>query len=120
MESYLVGALHEFEEGSRKVVSCNGTEVGVFKVNGELVAWFNNCAHMGGPVCQGRMYKRVIEPIGEDRTTTQLAFSDEHHIACPWHGYEFDLISGKHPGSGRHRLRRANLKISDGDVYVVI
>src|SRR5262249_31089938 len=31
MKSYVVGRLDEFDEGSRKVISCDGTEVGVFK-----------------------------------------------------------------------------------------
>ena len=38
MKSYVVGRVDEFTEGSRKVISCDGTEVGVFKVGGELVA----------------------------------------------------------------------------------
>ena len=50
-----------------------------------------------------------------------LEFSQEHtHIVCPWHGYEFDLKTGRHPGSARHRLRKANLEITDGEVYVVL
>jgi nitrite reductase (NADH) small subunit len=121
MTDYFVCALHELQEGSRKVVSCDGTEVGVFMIDGGLVAWFNNCAHMRGPVCQGRIYKRVLEPVNEDRGTGMLEFSEQDtHIVCPWHGYEFNLMTGQHPGSQRHRLRKADLKISEGNVYVAI
>src|SRR5262249_37355018 len=64
MKSYVVGRLDEFaSEGSRKVISCDGTEIGVFKIDGELVAWHNQCAHLQGPVCQGRIYAKVEEPI---------------------------------------------------------
>jgi nitrite reductase/ring-hydroxylating ferredoxin subunit len=121
VKHYKVGRLDEFSEGSRRVVSCDGTEIGVFMVKGKLVAWHNNCPHMAGPVCQGRIYKRVLEPVGHDLTVRMQQYSDDHtHIVCPWHGYEFDLMTGEHPGSRRHRLRRADVKISDGEVYVVV
>jgi nitrite reductase/ring-hydroxylating ferredoxin subunit len=121
LKNYFVGKLDEFTEGSRKVVSCDGAEIGVFKVEGEIVAWYNHCAHMRGPVCQGRTYKRVLEPVAEDRTTRMMEFSEtQMHIVCPWHGYEYDLKTGEHPGSVRHRLRKANLKIVDGEIYVTL
>lgn len=121
MKYFFVSRVDELPEGSRKVISCDGVEIGVFNVDGEIVAWYNHCAHMRGPVCQGRIYKRVLEPVAEDHTTRALEFSEEHtHIVCPWHGYEFDLKTGKHPGSARHRLRKAQLKIADGEIYVVL
>ena len=120
MKHYFVGKQDEFTEGSRKVISCDGVEIGVFKVDGELHAWYNNCAHMRGPICQGRIYRKVIEPVAADRTTRSLEFGEAMHIVCPWHGYEFDLKTGLHTGSPRHRLRKANLQIDNGEVYVVL
>ncbi len=121
MKSYVVGRLDEFEEGSRKVISCDGTEVGVFNVNGELVAWYNQCAHLQGPVCQGRIYATVLEPVEANGHTRMLQHSDsEKHIVCPWHGWEFSLTTGAHPGNPKARLRKAKLEISDGHVYVVV
>jgi nitrite reductase (NADH) small subunit len=121
VKHFFVAKLDEFPDGSRKVVSCDGTEVGIFNVDGDVVAWFNNCAHMRGPICQGRIFKRVLEPVAADRTTREMAFSEtQTHIVCPWHGYEFDLKTGEHPGSAKHRLRKANLKIQDGEIYVVL
>ena len=122
MASYLVGRLDEFNEGGRKVVACDGTEIGVFMLDGELYAWYNNCAHMRGPICQGRIYKRVVEPVadGPHDAHARLRARTHTHIVCPWHGYEFDLKTGQHPGSARHRLRKAKLEIADGEVYVVL
>jgi nitrite reductase (NADH) small subunit len=121
MKHFLVGNLNEIQVGQRKVVSCDGTEVGVFNVGGELVAWYNNCPHMRGPVCQGRIFERVLEPVAEDGTVRMMEFSENHtHVVCPWHGFEFDLRTGEHPGSARHRLRKAELKIDSGEIYVVI
>jgi nitrite reductase (NADH) small subunit len=121
MKSYVVGRVDEFTEGSRKVISCDGTEVGVFKVGGELVAWHNQCAHLQGPVCQGRMYRKVEEPVDANGHTRMLHYSEtEQHIVCPWHGWEFNLKTGKHPGNAKAGLRKAKLEIAEGHVYVVV
>jgi nitrite reductase/ring-hydroxylating ferredoxin subunit len=121
MKSYPIGKLDGFAEGSRKVVSCDGTEIGVFMIDGELVAWYNQCAHRQGPVCQGRIYQRVVEPVDDLQRTRMRQFDEsETHIVCPWHGYEFNLKTGLHPGSATQRLRRAKLEIVDGEVHVVV
>jgi nitrite reductase (NADH) small subunit len=121
MKSYVVGRLDEFAEGSRKVVSCDGIEVGVFRVDGELVAWHNQCAHLQGPVCQGRIYSKVEEPVDANGHTRMLHYNDkDKHIVCPWHGWEFSLKTGKHPGNPKAGLRKATLEIADGHVYVVV
>jgi nitrite reductase/ring-hydroxylating ferredoxin subunit len=121
MKSYVVGRLDEFAEGSRKVISCDGIEIGVFKVDGELVAWHNQCAHLQGPVCQGRIYGKVEEPVDANGHTRMLQYNDkEKHIVCPWHGWEFSLKTGRHPGNPKAGLRKAALEIADGHVYVVV
>ena len=63
--------------------------------------------------------KRVLEPVAEDKTVrTQEYDMAESHIICPWHGYEFSITTGVHQGSSRFRLRRAELSIRDGEIYV--
>lgn len=119
--SYVVCRADELKDGDRKVVSCDGTPVGVFRVDGQLVAWLNACPHRQGPVCQGRMYQRVLEPVAADGTVRELAY-DEHvtNIVCPWHGYEFDLKTGINQGSDKIRLRKVTLEEKDGKIHVVI
>lgn len=120
-KSYLVCRNDELKDGDRRVVSCDGTEIGVFKVDGELIAWHNQCPHRQGPVCQGRIYKRVLEPIDSDGTVRALAYDENvANIVCPWHGYEFDLKTGINQGYGKFRLRNAKLEEKDGNIYVVV
>ena len=120
-KSYLVGRRDEFTEGSRKVMSCDGTEIGVFMTGGELVAWHNECPHRFGPVCQGRIYKRVLEPVDENGQTRTLSYDENvANIVCSWHGYEFDLKTGINQGHAKYRLRPAKLEEKDGEVYVVV
>ena len=111
----------QLADGERRVISCDGTEIGVFMVDGELVAWYNQCAHRGGPVCQGRIYQQVIEPVDADGKTRMLQHDPKRkNIVCPWHGWEFDLRTGHHPAGPRFALRKAKLEVADGHVYVVV
>jgi nitrite reductase/ring-hydroxylating ferredoxin subunit len=119
--TYLVCRADELADGDRRVMSCDGIEVGVFKVDGQLVAWHNECPHRQGPVCQGRIYRRVLEPIDSDGTVRALAYDENvTNIVCSWHGYEFDLKTGVNQGHGKLRLRKVKLEEKDGNVYVVV
>ncbi len=120
-QSYLVCREDELKDGDRRVVSCDGTEVGVFKVDGEFVAWHNECPHRSGPVCQGRIYKRVIEPLAADGTVRELAYDESvTNLVCSWHGYEFNLKTGANQGYDKIKLRKARLEQRDGNIYVVV
>ncbi|MBM3529517.1 MAG: Rieske 2Fe-2S domain-containing protein [Alphaproteobacteria bacterium] len=120
-KSYLVCRKDELKEGDRRVVSCDGTEIGVFNVEGQIVAWHNECPHRSGPVCQGRIYKRVIEPVADDGTVRALAYDEKvTNIVCSWHGYEFDLKTGANQGYDKIKLRRAQFEERDGHIYVVV
>jgi nitrite reductase/ring-hydroxylating ferredoxin subunit len=121
MAEYMAGKVDEYADGDRKVVVCGDAEVGVFQIGGEFYAWHNRCAHRAGPVCQGRIMKRVLEPVASDKTTrTQQYDEAESHIVCPWHGYEFSIKTGFHQGNSRVRLRKAELTIRDGEIYVSV
>ena len=119
MGEYFAGAVTDYADGDRKVIDCGEFEVGVFRIGDEFFAWHNRCAHRAGPVCQGRVMKRVIEPVAGDRTTRTLKYDPiETNIVCPWHGYEFSIRTGYHQGSSRFRLRKAEFTIREGEIYV--
>jgi nitrite reductase/ring-hydroxylating ferredoxin subunit len=121
MRDVVIGKASSFPDPGRKVVELDGTEVGVFCVNGKFTAFENVCPHMGGPVCQGKIIPRVQEVIAEDKTSLGLAFSkDQTSVACPWHGYEFDIQTGRHQGNPRLRLRPVKIEIVDGDLVVTV
>jgi nitrite reductase/ring-hydroxylating ferredoxin subunit len=119
MAEYMAGNVDDYADGDRKVVVCGDKEVGVFRIGDEFYAWHNRCAHRAGPVCQGRIMKRVLEPVASDKTTRTQEYDEaDSHIVCPWHGYEFSIKTGFHQGSGQFRLLKAELTISDGEIYV--
>ena len=119
MREVNIGAASEFSDPGRKIVGFPGFEVAVFKLDGEFFAYLNLCPHMGGPACQGKMIAKVEEIIAEDRTSKGMAFSKTRmHVICPWHGYEFDIRTGVHPGNARARLRKINVTVADGEVVI--
>ena len=40
------------------------------------------------------------------------------HIVCPWHGYEFDVRTGEHPGDATMRLRKAYVRTEGEEIFV--
>ncbi len=121
MTDVFVGKEAEFGDRERKIVVSADAEIGVFRVAGAYYAYENNCAHQGGPICQGRILNKVEEVLDEGKRSQGLRFSDsEVHVVCPWHGYEYSLRTGRHPGDKNIRLRPYDVKVKDGDVYVVV
>ena len=59
----------DIADGAGKVVADNGVEIGLFRIGSQYVAWRNHCPHSGGPVCQGKVMKRVEERLDDNKLT---------------------------------------------------
>ena len=97
------------------VVRVNGREIGIFNVDGEYFAVSNRCPHEGASLCKGRIVGLVeaAEP-----GAYQYSWRGEL-IRCPWHGWEFDLRTGKSwCEPDRTKVRRFDLKIESGGSLV--
>ncbi len=64
-------------EGRFIVFSVYCMSVAVFNVEGEFFALEDRCSHINVPISDGYVHKREL------------------CVACPWHGAEFDLRTGK-------------------------
>lgn len=118
---YAVGTSEQVPEGGRLVVDIGETTVGVFRFQGMLYAYESVCVHQGGPVCQGRLVHRVVEVLDEGKRSTGLDFDqDDLHIVCPWHGFEYSVRTGRHPGQPRFKLRDFPVEEAGGSVYVTV
>jgi hypothetical protein len=74
---------------------------------------------MAGPVCQGKIIRRVCEIVRDDAGSDGFRFSeDQVNIVCPWHGYEFDIATGVHQGSSRIALRALDVEVFNEKVTV--
>jgi nitrite reductase/ring-hydroxylating ferredoxin subunit len=117
---HLVGAIADFADGRRRIVTTGDGPVGVFSHEGTIYAYRNVCPHQGGPVCEGRLVARVEEEVGELGRLGPGRYSDEvTHLVCPWHGMEFDVATGQSWSDRRLRLRKHEVVEREGQVYVV-
>ena len=121
MREVNVGPASAFGDPGRKLIESGGVEVGVFKLGNDFFAYENVCPHIGGPACQGKIIAKVEEVIAEDRTSKGLEFSKTKiNVVCPWHGFEFDIRTGRHHGNPRYRLKPIKVRVEAGDVIVTL
>jgi nitrite reductase/ring-hydroxylating ferredoxin subunit len=108
-----------FQDGTKKVVRVGDVEVGIFRVDGSFYAWRNVCPHQGGPVCQGRLFHRVVEVMDDDRRFIRRDYDESGvHIVCPWHGGEFDVRTGRHAGTPELALTPVDVFVEADEVYI--
>jgi nitrite reductase/ring-hydroxylating ferredoxin subunit len=118
---HLLGKLNEIPEDSCRIVWVNGREIGVVKFRDRVYAYENRCLHQGGPVCRGEILGKLEEVLGPDRAVRAQRFSTEElHLVCPWHGWEYNLTTGENVADRRLRLRRYPVVVRNGDVFLVV
>ena len=118
MVEYDVGTVEELPVGSKRVVTVNGVEIGVFNVKGTYYALPNHCLHQGGPICEGNVGGTVMAT--QQSNWEERWVSDGEVVACPWHGMEFNIITGRCVSQRRVRLRQFRVKVVDGLVKVTV
>lgn len=112
-----VGRVEEIQENEPHIINIDGIEIGVIRSGTQYYAARNVCPHKLAPVCKGHIVGTMLpcEP-GE------FQFGLEGKVLkCPWHGWEFDLESGKALfGISSKQVRTFRVEINDGDMYVHI
>jgi 3-phenylpropionate/trans-cinnamate dioxygenase ferredoxin subunit len=91
MAWHVVARAAEIPPGARKVVQVPGRNIVVFNNAGELFAISTKCPHKGGNLSRGTLTGLVCS-----REPGRYEYSRPGEILrCPWHGWEFDLRTGK-------------------------
>jgi nitrite reductase/ring-hydroxylating ferredoxin subunit len=70
-------------------------------------------------VCTGTILGRtrlVLNDIGE--VLREVDDDTEKRLVCPWHGWEYDITTGELAHDRRYHLRRHEVLVEDGVVYV--
>ena len=91
MARHIVARLADVPPGTRKLVSVKGRDVALFNVMGELFAVLDRCPHAGASLCKGRLTGLMDAAMPGDYRLTR----EGEILRCPWHGWEFDLRTGK-------------------------
>lgn len=109
MATHVVARVSELPPGERKVVEVEGRSIGVFNVDGDFHALRNVCPHQGAPLCLGAVK-------GTAATTRPGEYRWEREgeiLACPWHGWEFDIKTGRSIFNP-HKMRVRSYEVSVG------
>ena len=110
-----VGTLEDLRREGCRVVEVGGRPVAVLSVGDELFAVSNRCPHMGAPMCAGSVGGTLVASAPQEFVYGR----HERVLRCPWHGWEFDLESGR----SLFEPRRVGLRVflvtcEDGQVVV--
>ncbi|MDF2718786.1 MAG: 2Fe-2S ferredoxin [Paenibacillus sp.] len=116
MAVHYVAEAAGIEEGKRIIVEVEGRSIGVYRVGGELYALHNRCPHEGAPLCKGPICGTTL-PSGVYEY--EYGRSGEL-VRCPWHGWEFEIKTGKSVFSDKVRTRSYKVQVDDGKVGIVI
>jgi nitrite reductase (NADH) small subunit len=113
-----IGSSRDFVVGELKLVEVNKREIGVVRLqNGELRAVMNRCPHKGAPICRG-IIGGAWDSNGPGEITLDMS---RDVLVCPWHGFAFDLNTGKEVYWKRaSRLRMYPIEEILGEVLVTI
>jgi nitrite reductase/ring-hydroxylating ferredoxin subunit len=90
-DRYLVARARDLPAGGRLLVTVRGRQIGIFNIDGKLRAVLNRCPHRGAPLCRGD----VLGSVTSNGPGDIRLDSTRKLLVCPWHGWEFDLDTGK-------------------------
>ena len=111
-----VAKVGELAPGERKLVEVKRYSIGLFNVNGEYIAALNICPHELAPVCRGRVGGTTLPS-----QPGEFIWGREGEVlACPWHGWEFDLMTGKMLADDRVRIRRYPVTVEGDDIFITV
>ena len=121
MPEVLVCKDGEIKDGDVRLIRVGREEIGVIRHRDNYYAYRNLCPHQGGPACEGLRMPQVVDRIGDGGILLGQTFDeDDMHIVCPWHGYEFDVLTGEHPVNAAMRLTAVPVRVADGEVFVTV
>lgn len=86
--------------GTGAVVEADGRKIALFNIDGTFYALDNTCLHRGGPVGEGDVEGSIV--------------------TCPWHGFQYDVTTGRNVFDPEVGLRTYAVRIADGDVLVAV
>ena len=103
-------------DGDRIIADVDGIEIAVVRFDGEYYAIANHCIHQGGPLCEGSLGGRTV--IGDDGWEWDYD-TDEKYVRCPWHGWLFDVTTGRNVNADRYVTPTYEVEVEDGSIYVL-
>ena len=92
--------LSECPPGEGRELIAAGRIVALFNVDGEFHALDGICPHQGGPLGKGALTGCIV--------------------TCPWHGWQYDVRTGRHTTIASLEHPRFELKIEGDEILIRI
>ena len=94
-----VGKASDFAEGKVNALAVGEKQVALVRQGGALFALDGRCPHQGGPLGEGNVCEGALR--------------------CPWHGYDFELKTGKGRGN-EHAVEALKVREENGQVEIAL
>ena len=94
-----VGKTSDFAEGKVNALAVGEKQVALVREGGALFALDGRCPHQGGPLGEGNVCEGALR--------------------CPWHGYDFELKTGKGRGN-EHAVEALKVREANGQVEIAL
>jgi len=99
-----VAELDELPDGRVMSAKAGHRAIALSHFDGQYAAMDNKCPHQGGPLGEGSIEKGV---------------DGKCWIRCPWHGWDFDPLTGKPPGGHEDTGQETYaVEVRDDGVYI--
>ncbi|HUB76040.1 MAG TPA: Rieske 2Fe-2S domain-containing protein [Solirubrobacteraceae bacterium] len=120
MAATRIGTVAELDDRGRLAATVDGVRLTAFRAGDAFVAYENLCPHLGGPVCDGKLARRIEVEIAANGEAIEHFSQTRVDLVCPWHGFEFDLASGVAIADPRYALRSFPIECRGDELYVSV
>ena len=90
----------ELKPGECKVVEANERTFALYNISGAFYVTDNVCGHKGGPLGDGEL--------------------DEQVVTCPWHGWEYNVITGENTSDSSSRIETFQVQVQDDEIQIKV
>ncbi len=98
MTQHRAACVTDIPNGTGKELVIDGKIIALYHVDGEYYAVDGVCPHAGGPLGKGMLRKNIV--------------------TCPWHGWQFDVTTGRHCLTAHIQTRKYDVTVTGDDVLV--
>jgi nitrite reductase (NADH) small subunit len=95
-----VARADELAPGEVRRVQAGEEEIALARIGDEFYAVQGACLHLQGPLGDGKL--------------------EAHVLTCPWHGWQYDLRTGKNEFDLAIQLRTYDVRVENGEVRVAV
>jgi nitrite reductase/ring-hydroxylating ferredoxin subunit len=95
-----VARADQLAPGEVRRVQAGEEEIALARIGDDFYAVQGACLHLEGPLGDGRL--------------------EDHVLTCPWHGWQYDIRTGKNEFDLAIQLRTYDVRVENGEVRVAV